>query len=433
MTHPDVGSKDDVAKTLGVGKSSTSSHRARRWLFWTALVIVILIIGVSLGIKDETNGVQYATQPVQRGDLVVTVSATGTLQPIKKVDVGIEVSGTIKTVEVDYNDKITNGQVLARLDTTKLEAQVLQSVAALDAAKAKVAQAQANVRLAKAQWERYSQVRKLSGGKMPSQTDLDTAEATLASYQADEANYKATVAQCQATLDVNRTDLSKAIVRSPINGIVLSRSIEPGQTVAATMTTPVLFTLAEDLTKMELQVDVDEADVGQVNKGQSATFTVDAYPDRQFPAQVSLVHYAATTNANVVTYRTILNIDNAAFLLRPSMTATAVITVNKRTNALLVANAAFRFVPPQTQTAKAKESGGLLSALLPRPPRSDSFNAVEDTNEKSKIQRVWTLRNGQLTVIPVTKGPSNGTVTEITDGALEPGMELITEMIAAKQ
>ncbi len=433
MTHPNMESKDSVAKTLGVGESNARNHRLRRWLIWCALVFTAVIVWMFLGGKSTDNGVQYVTQPVRRGDLVVTVSATGTLQPIKKVDVGIEVSGTIKTVEVDFNDKITNGQVLARLDTTKLEAQVLQSVASLNAAKAKVAQAQANVRLAKAQWERYSQVRKLSGGKMPSQTDLDTAEATLASYQADEANYTATVAQCQATLDVNRTDLSKAIVHSPIDGIVLSRNVEPGQTVAASMTTPLLFTLAEDLTKMELQVDVDEADVGQVNKGQNATFTVDAYPDRQFPAQVSLVHYAATTNANVVTYRTILNIDNSAFLLRPSMTATAVITVNKRDNVLLVPNSAFRFVPPQTQAAKTKESGGLLSALLPRPPRSDSFNAAEATNEKSKTQRVWTLRNGQLTVIPVTKGSSNGNLTEITDGALEPGMELVTEMVNAKQ
>ncbi len=432
MTHANIKPKDDVAKTLGVGKSTARNHHLKRWLFWAGLVITTGIAWMSLAGQGSNHEVKYVTQPVQRGDLVVTVSATGTLQPVKKVDVGIEVSGTIQFVLANYNDKVTNGQVLAQLDTTKLDAQVLQSLAALNAAKAKVVQAQANIRLAKAQWERYTRLRQLSGGKIPSQTDLDTAEATLASYQADEANYKATVTQCQGALDVNRTDLSKAVVHSPINGVVLSRNVEPGQTVAATMTTPLLFTLAEDLTKMELQVDVDEADVGQVNKGQNATFTVDAYPDRHFPAQVSLVRYAASTNANVVTYKTILNVDNSAFLLRPSMTATAVITVNKQNNVLLVPNAAFRFVPPQTHAKKA-ESGGLLSALLPHPPGEESFNAAEIINEKNRTQRVWTVRDGQLVGIPVTKGLSNGAMTEITDGALQPGMELVTEIISARQ
>jgi biotin carboxyl carrier protein len=207
------------------------------------------------------------------------------LEPLKKVDVGIEVSGTIKSVDVDYNAEVKVGQTLANLDTTRLDAQAQQNEAALEAARARVLQAHASVEEAEAQMARLIRVRELSGGKMPSQNDLDTGKANLARAKADEASAKASVAQAQATLDVVRTDISKAVIKSPINGVVLKRSVEPGQTVAAQFQSPTLFTLAEDLTKMELQVDVDEADVGQVKEGQAATFTVDAYPDRTFPAQ----------------------------------------------------------------------------------------------------------------------------------------------------
>ena len=432
MTTPTTQSQENVIRTLGLETSGARISRWKRWLLWGGgAALALAVIWFIWGGKGKTDGARYVTQPARRGDLVVTVSATGTLQPIKKVDVGIEVSGTIKTVAVDYNDKVTNGQVLARLDTTRLEVQALQSEAALAAARAKVAQTEASVQEAAAQAARLSRVFELSGGKLPSQADLDAAKATLARARADEASARAAVTQGQATLDVNRTDLAKAVIHSPINGVVLTRAVEPGQTVAAAFQAPILFTLAEDLTQMELQVDVDEADVGQVREGQTATFTVDAYPDRVFPARLTQVRLGSQTVEGVVTYKTVLQVDNAEFLLRPGMTATAVITVNRRTNALLIPNAALRFVPPAAPAGKAGGGGGLLSALLPHPPRTE-VRQPEDANGKVRGQKVWTLRNGELTPLAIVKGVSDGVLTEVTGDAVEPGLELVTDAITVK-
>ena len=392
---------------------------------WCALLVL-----PALGRKPQP--VKYATEAARRGNLVVVVSATGTLEPVKKVDVGIEVSGTISKVEADYNDQVKVGQVLARLDTSRLEAQAQQNEAALQAAQAKVVQAQASVEEAQAQLARLNRVKELSGGKMPSQTDLDAAKANLARYKADEASAKASVAQAQAALNVNRTDLTKAVITSPINGVVLKRSVEPGQTVAATFQSPTLFTLAEDLTQMELQVDVDEADVGQVREGQEATFTVDAYPDRTFPARITQVRYGSQTVEGVVTYKTVLKVDNSSLALRPGMTATAVITVNKRDNVVLVPNAAMRFVPTVKESAGSSRSGGLVSMLLPRPPGMND-NKTEEPDTKKKEQQVWTMRGGQLAAISFTKGLSDGQQTEVVSGQVEPGMELVTEEASAKR
>lgn len=389
----------------------------------TALVMVVVLVSV-LGKKPQP--LKYVTQPAKRGKLVVTVSATGTLEPLKEVDVGIEVSGTIRSVDVDYNAEVKVGQVLARLDTTRLEAQAQQNEAALEAARAKVLQAQASVQEAESQLGRLNRVRELSGGKMPSQNDLDTAKANLARAKADEASANASVAQAQAALNVNRTDLKKAVIVSPINGVVLKREVEPGQTVAATFQAPTLFTLAEDLTQMELQVDVDEADVGQVREGQEATFTVDAYPDRAFPAQITQVRYGSQTVEGVVTYKTVLKVDNTSLALRPGMTATAVITVNKKENVLLVPNAAMRFVPTMKAASGNSRRGGLVGMLLPRPPGLNQ-KKTEEPDTRKREQQVWTLRHGQLVPLLITKGLSDNAYTEVVSGPVEAGTALVIE------
>ena len=413
---------EQVAKTLGI---SGVKPRQRRWWLWALLaVLAAVILVLALGKKPPL--VKYVTQPAKRGNLVVTVSATGTLEPLKKVDVGIEVSGTIKSVDADYNAEVKVGQVLAKLDPTRLEAQAQQNEAALESARAKVLQAQASVQEADAQLGRLNRVRELSGGKMPSQNDLDTAKANLARSKADEASAKASVAQAQAALDVVRTDIAKAVVRSPINGIVLKRSVEPGQTVAAQFQSPTLFTLAEDLTQMDLQVDVDEADVGQVKDGQDATFTVDAYPDRTFPARITQVRYGSQTVEGVVTYKTVLKVDNASLALRPGMTATALITVNKRENVVLVPNAAMRFAPTTKGPSGSSRGGGLVGMLLPRPPGMNSAK-TDEPDLKGKEQRVWTVRENQLAPLPFTKGLSDGVNTEVLHGSIPPGTELVLE------
>jgi HlyD family secretion protein len=394
-----------------------------------ALLVAVLLFSM-LGRKSQP--VKYVTEPAKRGNLVVTVSATGTLEPLKKVDVGIEVSGTIKSVEVDYNSEVKVGQVMARLDTTRLDAQAQQNEAALEATRAKVLQAQASVQEAEAQLSRLNRVHELSGGKMPSQNDLDTAKANLARYKADEASAKASVAQAQGALDVIRTDITKAVIKSPINGVVLKRAVEPGQTVAAQFQSPTLFTLAEDLTQMELQVDVDEADVGQVKEAQDATFTVDAYPDRTFPARITQVRFGSQTVEGVVTYKTVLKVDNSSLVLRPGMTATAVITVNKRDNVVLVPNAALRFAPSTKGASGSARSGGLVGMLLPRPPGMNA-GKIEEPDTKNKEQRVWAIRNGQLAALSFTKGLSDGLHTEVASGQIESGLELVTDEVSASR
>ncbi|PPK66918.1 HlyD family secretion protein [Methylobacter tundripaludum] len=421
MNNPNSQATQPIAEVLGLNPAN-SRQPLKKWL-WLAVALGVTILVVVFAFNSGNNQqAGYVTQAVTRGNLEVTVSATGTLAPLKEVEVGIEVSGTIKSVEADYNDSVTVGQVLARLDTTRLEAQALQSQAGLESSRAKVRQTHASLLEAEVKMARQLHVRQLSGGKVPSLYDLDTARATLARARADEAAAKAAVDQAQATLNVNRTDITKAVVRSPINGVVLKRSVEPGQTVASQFQAPVLFTLAEDLTQMELQVDVDEADVGLVQPGQKALFTVDAYADRSFPAEITQVRFGSETVDGVVTYKTVLRVDNSALSLRPGMTATAVITVNKKTDVLLVANSVLRFTPPVTP-GQQKAKGSFLDSLLPHPPGQES-RQTEAAN--GKTQQVWTLRNGELASISMTKGATNGIVTEVVDGAVTAGTELVT-------
>src|SRR4030042_200291 len=242
----------DVAQTLEIDQSSGRRKGLKRWLIVALLVAAVVTTVVIWKRMENSNSVQYKTQEVVRGNLTVVVTATGTLQPTNKVDVGSELSGIIKTVQVDYNGRVKVGQVLATLDTSKLEAQVTQSRAALETAKAKVLQVQATVKETRSKLTQFQKVRELSNNKVPSQSELDAARRGLERAKADEASAKAAVSQAHATLEVNETDLSKSVIRSPINGVVLARSIEPGQTVAASFQAPVLFTLAADLTQMEL-------------------------------------------------------------------------------------------------------------------------------------------------------------------------------------
>ncbi len=425
-----ISNESDMARTLKMDQSPKQGRRLKRWCIVSSLVTLAVVSATTVWKRaaDSSNSTQYKTQEAQRGDLTVIVTATGTLEPTNQVDVGSELSGIIKSVEADYNDRVQVGQVLARLDTSKLAAQVAQSRAALESAKAKVLQAQATVSETRAKLAQLQRVRELSNNKVPSQTDIDAAEAALERAKADEAGYKAAVSQARATLEANETDISKSIIRSPINGMVLTRSIEPGQTVAATMTTPVLFTLAEDLTQMELHVNVDEADIGKVQEGQEATFSVAAYPDRAFDARISRAHYGSTTTSGVVTYETVLKVDNSDLSLRPGMTATADIKVKKVENAILIPAAALRFAPPVQE--EKKPSAGLVGSLLPRPP-SSAPKQTEDIAAGKKQQRVWTLKDGQLSAIPVTIGPTTGSMTEVLSGDIHPGMALVVDTVGA--
>jgi len=416
----------DIGQTLGIDQSSDRKKRLKWWLIIVLLVIASVSGTVVWKGTKNSNSMQYLTQKVQRGNLIVTVTATGALEPTNQVDVGSELSGIIKTVEVDYNDRVKVGQILARLDTDKLKAKVLQSKASLESARAKVLEAQATVKETGDQLVRLKEVWELSNKMVPSQQDLDAAQALLHRAKAAEATAKAQVSQAQATLEADETDLAKTVIHSPINGIVLTRNVEPGQTVAASFQAPVLFTLAEDLTKMELHVDVDEADVGQITKGQKAVFSVDAHPGRTFPARITQVRYGAQTVNGVVTYKTVLNVDNSDLSLRPGMTATADITINKVENAIMVPNAALRFVPSIKEKEAPSSGGSLINKLLPRRHRPPSRQR-KDSTANNRLQHIWTLRDGKLIAVAISIGASDGRMTEVTSGDVEPGMPVVID------
>jgi HlyD family secretion protein len=400
-------------------------RRRRRYLVLgiVALAGIAALAWYNIAHRSENGELQFETAPVRRDDLTVTVSATGTLEPTNQVDVGSELSGIIKTVAVDFNDRVRVGQELARLDDTKLRAAVAKSEAALASARASLSEARATAADTRASFERMQQLRRSTNNRVPSDQDLETAKATLDRALAAVASAQARIAEAKATLNVDRTNFEKSVIYSPINGVVLTRSVDPGQTVAASFQAPVLFTLAEDLRLMELHVDVDEADVGMVHEGQPAVFTVDAYPERSFPAVIRQVRYGAQATSGVVTYETVLTVSNKDQILRPGMTATAEITVQEVEDALLVPNAALRFVPPPQATAGRS---GFMGRLLPGPPRRRS---AAPTAGPSAGPRVWRLQNGQPVPAAVTLGHTDGQWTEVRATALAPGTEVIVGIL----
>ena len=420
--QPNDTATPDFLKT---DTSSRFSDRGRRWtLIALAGIGAVILFALFSGNGDDASG-RYLTEDAVAGKLVVSISASGTLQPTRSVDVGSELSGTLEAVLAEENDRVTKGQVIARLDMAKLRDAVAKSQAALAAAEADVAQNTATLGEARANLERLRRVAELSGGKVPSKSELETGEASYERAVANLASARASVSQAKATLQTDETNIQKASIRSPINGVVLTRKVEPGQTVAAQMTTPVLYTIAEDLTQMELQVKVDEADVSSVQLGQPATFTVSAWPGRNFPASIRRVGLGSTTTDNVVTYKTVLSVANDDLALRPGMTATARIVTANRENALLVPNAALRFSPPTTSAAKS--SGSILSRLLPRPPQPRKQQQAQAVSAPGAARQVWVLRDGQPAAVSVQTGVSNGRQTEITGGELQAGMAVIVD------
>lgn len=431
MNTPENRSARDLRELVLQG-SAPRLKAGRRLLLGTGMLLLVLLAAYGLTGGKGEEGPHYRTQVVDRGELVIQVSATGNLQPTNSVEVGSELSGIVDSVLVDVNDRVRKGQVIARLDTLKLRDQVRQARADLASARAKVRQAEATVAETAASLARLREVARLSGGKVPSRTELDGGEAAALRAVADQRVAEATVASAQAVLSSYEISLGKATIRSPIDGIVLARKVEPGQTVAAAMTAPVLFTLAEDLRRMELQVDVDEADVGKVKEGQEARFHVDAWPGQGFPARVTRVGWGSQTKDQVVSYLTILEVRNDDLLLRPGMTATAEIVTARRSGVLLVPNAALRFSPPNGRVA---EQRSLLASLMPRPPGPPAKPATPVV-AKDGSQTLWLLKDGTPVPLRVNVLGSNGQLSEVrpADGeaALEAGAAVIVEATARR-
>ncbi|MBL9073243.1 efflux RND transporter periplasmic adaptor subunit [Tabrizicola sp.] len=404
-------SADDMARILGQGR-----HPRRRW-FWLLLAALALSGGGAwlwLGLRQEAGVVRYETEAVSRGQLVVTVTATGSVQPTTQVDVSSELSGALAEVAVDFNDRVQVGQVLARLDDTKLNDQILTAEAQLQAAEASLEQAEAAVREAQVTYESQAELDKRGQSTRLKMIAVEVARDRALAV-VDGA--KAEVALARARLSEAKTELGKATIRSPISGVVLNRAAEPGQIVAASLNAPVLFTLAEDLARMELRVDVDEADIGRVAVGNEARFTVDAFPGRSFPAVITTVRYAPETTDGVVTYKAILSVDNGEGLLRPGMTATATIAVTVVEDTLRVPGAALRYEPPQVaQTGSGRGGNGLIGMIMPRRP-----DAAPKETGGSDTPTVWVLRDGIATEVEVQPGESDGKLTAVASENLSEG------------
>jgi HlyD family secretion protein len=417
---------------------ATKPTMRRRVIKWGGIVVAILLLLLLLSrCFAPAKPIAYATDPVTKGDLTVTISATGNLAPTKQVNVGSEESGLVDKVYVQNNDRVTKGEPLSSLDLSRLRDALVQSQASLQAAIATVAQNRATVAQTKANLAREEQVFQLSGGKVPSQTELDTARADYARAIANVATAEAQVALQRATVSTNQTSLSKGTIYAPVTGVVLSRQVEPGQTVAATFNVATLFTIAEDLAHMKLEVKVDEADVGELREGAPATFTVDAYPGRVFPATVTRVDLGAnatpqvnsagttvSSTSTVVAYTAVLSVANQDLLLKPGMTATATITVARKSSVLLVPNAALRFSPAASASA---QKGVMLQPIK----RANNGSQTADFGRGSR-QQVWTVgADGKPKSLPVTTGDTDGSLTEISGAGVQPGLKVITGQLTA--
>ena len=388
-----------------------TSYKSSRWK-WIVFVLLLVAAAGGGGYLLWTPGkgeeaYRYVTQPVKSGELNITVSASGYLEPLEEVDVGTEVSGTIENVLVDYNDLVKKGQLLAQMDTTKYQSAVDRANAALASAKASLENAKADLFRSEATAKRDKILRENTKGAMPSQSDWDTDQAAYLAAKAQVDNARAQVDQAKHSLVSAQYDLERTSVYSPIDGIVLNRNVDPGQTVAASFQTPVLFTIAKDLRKMELQVSIDEADIAKVRAGQQAAFTVDAYPDAVFRGMIRMVRVNSQIEEGVVTYIAVLDVENHDLLLRPGMSADAEITVERFSDALIVPRAALLYVP-----VMAKET------------KLFAFHEHEQTKYDPE-PHLWRLKGETPEKIYVKVLGSNGTVSAVASDALSVGDKVI--------
>jgi HlyD family secretion protein len=448
VEEPETTGDPEVIKKLGVGR-----HRAARR--WFSRLIVLLVLGLIGGgvwfwraRVNRTPTERWVMATAEIGDLRETVTATGTLSPLDAVEVGAEVTGRVVTVHVDINDPVKVGQVLVEIDPELLVARVEESAAQLRGAQASYTNAKATVKETELKAQRLRELHKRG---LVSDQELETAEAELERAKASMTSSSAQVTVAQAGLKSANSSRGKAKINSPIDGIVLARSVEPGQTVTSGLQTPILFTLARDLTQMQLKVDVDEADVGKVQEGLRARFVVDAYPGRNFSSKVLRLNNLPKAATTVITYEALLTVDNSERLLRPGMTATATIVTSEKKNVLTVPNAALRFRPSEpagSATARpgvglpvpglgggagpwgrggGQRGGGQRGGAGARP--AGSSDATRGARSETAKGTVYVVRGeAGLTRIDVTLGASDGRRTELLGGEITPGTEVVIDV-----
>ena len=367
-------------------------------------VAILVGAGIWYGVAGKRNAVQFKTAQVTRGSLKAAVTATGTVNPVVQVNVGTQVSGTIKHIYANYNSVVKKGQIIAQIDPATFQAQANQARANLIQAEATLLGLRATAANARKTLERN---RQLIGKELIAQADYDTSEAASLSADALAKAQEAQVSQMKAAVDFAETNLRYTKIVSPVDGIVVSRNVDVGQTVAASFQTPTLFYIAQDLTKMQIDANVDEADIGRVKVGQEVDFNVDAYPDFPFKGKVSQIRISPTTVQNVVTYDVVIHVDNKELKLKPGMTANVSIITAVKDNVLRIPNGALRFRPPEKEPRQASRPAG---------PR--------------KEQSVWVPAEGKPKRVEVKTGISDGTLTEIVSGDLAEGRPVIVESLS---
>jgi HlyD family secretion protein len=407
------------------------------------IIVLVAAAGIVFGFayfnRNNSNGLQYELTAIDKGTVTALVDTTGTLNPVTIVDIGSQVSGKIEQIYVDFNSQVKAGQVLAELDQlnfqTKVqqnEANYLSSVAAVEKSKVSLENSKKRLDRAKSLFEK----------ELLSFEEFETAEVQYFSAKADLQSSEARLEQAKAQLDTSKVDLTYTIIKSPIDGVVINRSVNVGQTVAASFQAPVLFQVANDLTKMQVECSVDEADIGRVKEGQTARFTVDAFPNDNFTGIVKQVRYSPEVIQNVVTYTTIVDVENPEMKLRPGMTATISIVVGEAKNALRVPNSALRFQPPpevmqalfeemrremQAKRGQTAQTGGQQEGRRPQGNFQMGQGSRGMGSRARDRARVWTQdETGKLKMVFIRTGVTDNSYTEITGGDIKEGQEVIT-------
>lgn len=364
------------------------------------LVAILLLLGIKQAVSKKIT--TYKSVPVKKRTIIEYVEASGTINPVQTVDIGTQVSGTIKDIYVDYNSKVKKGQLLAQIDPALFQAQVDKARSDLNAARANYEKTKTMLNYEKKNYERYA---RLYTKNYVSKNDLDLAEANYKSNLAELNAQRAQISQASATLENNLTNLRYTKIISPVDGVVVSRSVDVGQTVAASFQTPTLFMVAQDLTQMQIEVNVSEADIGRIKVGQEVKYTLDGYANENFYGKVSQVRISPTTVSNVVTYTVVVDVTNTDNKLIPGMTANVSIITNRSEDVVAVPVAAFRFTPKEI-------TGG----------------------KKFEKQGVWLIgKNRRPQRVEVTSGASDGDYTEIKTGDIKEGDRVITDSSTGKK
>lgn len=418
-------------KPSGAQIVGLTAQRRRRALLQRLVIAFVVAGGVAAffwqrAVQSKTTGPRYVTAEVKRGPLRESVTATGKFKGLGSVDVGAQISGRVARVLVDFNDQVKAGQTLAEIDPAQLLSRVEQS-------RAQVGAADASVRLAKATHAQskaaLARAKEMAEKGLISSKELEAAQADAERAEANVASSHAQATLARASLRDAETSLSWSTIKSPMDGVVLARLVEPGQTVAASLQSPVLFTVASDLTQLLLYVDVDEADIGKLREGQEATFTVGAWPSRKFASKVVSVRNLPTAGQTVVTYQAVLSVDNKDLLLRPGMTATASIVTSDRPDVLMVPDAALRYTPP----APAKEKATTLPLMPMAPPRPQRRAIAKGDASLGAAQGIlWLLEDGVPKRTVVEIGGSDGQFTEVVAGPLREGNVVVTDQEQSK-